>query len=104
MIIEQRTYQLRPGTTQEFLKNYEAEGLEIQRDALGNLVGFFSTEFGTLNCIVQLWAFSSYEDRVQRKAQLAANPKWREFAGKNIHMIESQTSVILNPARFSPIQ
>lgn len=31
MLVEQRTYQLRPGTTHEFLKAYEAEGLALRR-------------------------------------------------------------------------
>ena len=40
MIIEQRTYELKPGSMGEFLKAYEAEGLAVQGEALGQLLGY----------------------------------------------------------------
>lgn len=104
MIVEQRTYQLRPGTLHEFLKVYEAEGLDIQRAALGNLLGYFSTEIGELNCVVQLWAFDSFEDRLARRAALSGDPRWRDFAGRTVALVEKQTNMLLTPASFSPIR
>lgn len=57
MIVEQGTYTLRPGSLRQFLSLYEAEGLEVQRHALGNLLGYFVTEVGNLNQVTQLWGF-----------------------------------------------
>jgi len=104
MLIEQRTYKLKPGTSGEFLRLYEAEGLALQREALGNLLGYFVTDVGELNRIVQLWGFESFEDRLARRAQLWSNADWRAFASKTVALIVSQRSELLTPAPFSPIK
>lgn len=104
MIIEQRIYQLKPGALHEFLKTYEAEGLEIQTAAFGNLVGYFVSEVGELNRIVQLWKFESFEDRQQRRARLASMPEWRALLSKIGPLLVSQHNEILTPAPFSPIK
>jgi hypothetical protein len=104
MIIEQRIYELRPGTLHEFLKVYEAEGLAIQAQALGRLVGYFVSEVGALTRVVQLWGFDSFEDRLKRRAALTADPNWRAFLGKVAAMVASQRRELLVPAAFSPIR
>lgn len=104
MLIEQRVYELKPGSTHEFLKAYEAEGLELQREALGHLIGYFVCEVGDLNRVVQLWGFASFEDRNARRATLSANPAWRSYLGKVVSMVVSQRSELLTAAPFSPIK
>lgn len=104
MIIEQRTYELKPGSLHEFLRAYEAEGLAIQSEALGRLLGYFVSEVGELNRVVQLWAFDSFEDRGERRAALSGNPAWRAFLGKVVAMVEKQRNELLVPASFSPIK
>ena len=104
MIIEQRIYELKAGSLHEFLQAYEAEGLTTQREALGNLLGYFISEVGELNRVVQLWGFDSFDDRTKRRAALSANPKWRAFLGKVVTMVVSQRSELLTPASFSPIR
>ncbi len=104
MIIEQRIYELKPGSMHEFLKAYEAEGLAIQSEALGKLVGYFVSEVGELNRVVQLWAFDSFEDRVKRRAALAGDARWRDFVGKNGSAVVNQRNELLTPASFSPIR
>jgi hypothetical protein len=104
MIIEQRIYELRPGTVHGFLKAYEDEGLALQTEALGKLLGYFVSEVGELNRVVQLWGFDSYEERVRRRAALSANPAWRSFLHKVVDTVVHQRSELLNPASFSPIR
>lgn len=104
MIIEKRTYQLKPGAMPEFLKIYEAEGLRLQSEALGRLLGYFVSEVGELNRVVQLWSFDSFEDRLQRRAALSASPEWRAYLGKAGSMVVHQENELLTPAPFSPIQ
>ncbi|MFT4193525.1 NIPSNAP family protein [Ottowia sp.] len=104
MIIEQRIYELRPGSLHEFLKTYEAEGLAIQTRAFGRLLGYFTSEVGELNRVVQLWGFDSFEDRNRRRAALSAQPEWRAFLGKCVSMVVSQRNELLTPTAFSPIQ
>lgn len=104
MIVEQRIYELKPGASHDFLKAYEAEGLALQSEALGNLLGYFTSEIGDLNRVVQLWGFESFEERNRRRAALSANPAWRSFLGKVVTMVVSQRSELLTPACFSPIK
>ncbi|KGF79177.1 hypothetical protein IA69_25975 [Massilia sp. JS1662] len=104
MIVEQRIYHLKPGAMHEFLRMYQDEGLPIQRDALGNLLGYFVAEIGELNRVVQLWGYDSFEDRGMRRSALSANGAWRAFLGKAGHMVVRQESELLTPAPFSPIK
>jgi hypothetical protein len=104
MIIEQRTYTLKPGTMHQFLALYEAEGLEIQRGALGNLIGYFVTETGELNRVVQLWGFETFEDRMARRRELSVSDAWRGFVGKTGALVTEQRTELLTPAPFSPIR
>ncbi len=88
----------------EFLKIYEAEGLALQSAALGRLLGYFVSEIGDLNRVIQLWGFDTFEDRQKRRAALSATPEWRAFLGKAVSMVESQHTELLTPAPFSPIK
>ena len=100
MIVEERIYTLKPAKTAEYLRNYEQEGLAIQRPILGNLAGYYSSEIGPLNLIVHMWAYEDFADRTRRRAQLAADPRWQAFAPKIQAVIERQENRILNPAPF----
>ncbi|MCY1283444.1 hypothetical protein D9M68_372030 [compost metagenome] len=104
MLIEQRTYQIKPGTLPEFLRLYEEEGLPLQGEALGNLIGYFKPETGDVNRVIQLWGFTSYEDRAQRRSALSSDPRWRAFLGKAGHLVVTQQVELLSGAPFSPIR
>lgn len=105
MIVEERCYVLRmPYGPQDYLQLYEAEGLAIQRDTLGNLLGYFHTEVGELNTMVHLWGYASLDDRMQRRARLAADPGWQRYLERIRPMIESMSNRLLVPTGFSPIR
>lgn len=104
MIVEERIYTLHPGKTAEYLRNYENEGLAIQKPILGNLVGYFSTEFGPLNQIIHMWGYDSFEDRAKRRAELGADERWKAYIAKVRPLIRTQENKILIPAPFSPIR
>lgn len=102
MIVEQRTYTLKPMSVGEWLKRYQEEGLDIQRPILGTLVGYFQSEFGALNQVVQMWAFEDYADRERRRAALKSEPRWAKYLASVAPLIVAQESRILIPAPFSP--
>ena len=54
MIVEERTYTIKPGTLHLYYQDYNPRGLEIQTRFLGNLIGYFHTEIGELNKVVHL--------------------------------------------------
>jgi len=105
MLVEERCYVLRmPYGPQEYLALYEAEGLAVQREALGNLLGYFHTEVGGLNTMVHLWGYDSFEERLRRRALLAADPRWQAYLDRIRPLIESMSNRLLVPTSFSPIR
>ncbi|HEX3830646.1 MAG TPA: NIPSNAP family protein [Solirubrobacteraceae bacterium] len=105
MIVEMREYTLVPGKVPEYFKLYEAEGMAIQREILGRNLGYYSTEIGpSLNQVVHLWAYESFDDRLARRKQLQADPGWQAYVQKMRPMLVAQTSRILNPAPFMNTQ
>ncbi len=97
MIIEVRTYQLRPGTLAEAEKRFGA-ALPI-REKHSRLGAFWHTEVGALNQIIHVWQYDSFAQRAEVRAAAAQEEGWpppiREF-------VVSQQSEVFVPAPFSP--
>ena len=105
MIVEHRTYTLKPLRTREFLELYERAALPLQKKHLGHLVGFFVSEVGPLNQVVHLWAFDSLGDREKRRAALEADPLWPGYvdALRELDCMQQQETKLLRSASFSPV-
>ncbi|MFB9948955.1 NIPSNAP family protein [Rhizobium puerariae] len=103
MFYEIRTYRLKNGAVPAYLRLVEEEGIDIQKGHLGKLVGYFSSEIGTINEIVHIWAYESLDDREKRRAALNADPAWQAFLPKIRDLIEVAENKIVRPARFSPL-
>ncbi|CUX01449.1 MULTISPECIES: NIPSNAP family protein [Agrobacterium] len=104
MFYEIRTYRLKNGAIPAYLRVVEEEGIEIQKSHLGELVGYFFSEIGPINEIVHIWAFSSLDDREERRARLLADPRWLSFLPKIRDLIEVAENKIMKPAPFSPLK
>lgn len=104
MILEVRTYTIRTGLTAEYLALYEREGFTPHRRNLGEPVGWFSSEIGTLNQVVHMWRYASHAEREQRRAALYADPEWLAFVPKTRPYIERMENQILVPTAFSPMR
>jgi hypothetical protein len=102
MLMDLRTYTFHPGKLQVFLPRFEREGLPLQTKHCGNLVGYFTTETGVLNQVVQLWAYEDAADRDARRASLWADPAWQAFGEFALPLIQHQECRLLKPAAFSP--
>ena len=77
MVIDLRTYTMVPGRLGAWLKLYEAEGMPIHVRHLGQPIGVFTTDVGTVNQVVFLWGFESQGDRERRREALEADPDCR---------------------------
>jgi hypothetical protein len=104
MIVEQRTYTVQPGKVQEWLAFYGERGLPIQQRLLGRLIGFFTSEIGTLNRVVHLWAYDSLAHRETARANLAKDPEWQAYQRDSPKVLQQMESVILVPTAFSPLR
>ena len=102
MIVEQRTYTFQPGRLKDYLALYREFGLALHLRHYERLVGWFTSESGTLNQVIQQWAFDSHEDRARRRDAIQADPQWLAFLAKVAGMVVTQESRILNPTPWSP--
>src|SRR3984957_20904221 len=73
MIVDVRTYTMVPGRLGAWLKLYEAEGMPIHVRHLGQPIGVFTTDVGTVHQVVFFWGFESHADRERRRDALEAD-------------------------------
>ena len=104
MIVEERTYHVFTGKLSEVVRMYEDEGTHIQQRILGNLIGAFTVDVGSLSSIVQLWGYGSYAERERRRAELQADEGWKEFLARLQPLLHTQENRILVPTAFSPLK
>jgi len=104
MLLDLRTYTFHPGRLAEFLPAFEQEGLALQAGHCGRLVLYATTESGTLNQVVQCWAYQDAADRDARRAALWSDPAWQAFGKRALPMIQHQENRLLAPTAFSPLR
>ena len=104
MIVEERTYHVHTGRLAEVVSLYAEEGTTIQQRILGQLIGAFTVDIGDLSSIVQLWGYDSFAERERRRAELQADPGWKDFLKRLTPLLHTQRNRILIPTSFSPIR
>jgi hypothetical protein len=103
MLVDHRTYTVRPGTLELQLALYEQFGFEAQKRHLGPPLAFLVTETGELNTYVHLWGYLDAADRMRRRAALQEDAAWRIYADKAAACgyITRQETRLMSPAAFS---
>ena len=104
MIVEQRDYHVFTGKLNELVRLYEEEGIAIQQEILGGLIGVFTTDIGALSTYTSLWGYDSFGEREERRARLQADDRWKSFLARIQPLIHTQHNRILVPTAFSPIK
>jgi hypothetical protein len=79
MIYELRTYQLRMGALPTYLDLAENKLLPALAEHGIKPVGFWTTEIGTLNEVVHLWAYKDLNDRQQQWGKWFQDPRRAEY-------------------------
>jgi hypothetical protein len=97
MLYEFRTYTLKPGTTPEFEKRFEAA--LPGRVKHSELAAFWHTDIGPLNQVIHVWPYEDLKQRAEIRARAAQEPNWPP---PTTDLILSMQSEILIPAPFSP--
>ena len=105
MIVEQRTYTIKPLRTGDFLELYERAALPLQKKYLGHLVGFFVSEIGPLNQVVHLWAFDSLAEREQRRKRMTEDSSWPLYLNelRSLDIVLEQETKVMKSVSFSPV-
>jgi NIPSNAP len=97
MIYELRTYTLVPGKQAEYLKLSGEVGRKTRGDKYGKLEGFWTTEFGTLNQVVHLWAYPDLNERERLRSELSKNEEWtRGYVPQIRSLLVAQENKILS--------
>jgi hypothetical protein len=106
MLIDHRTYTVRPGTMPQQLKLYEQFGLAAQKRHLGEPLAYLVAESGELNTYVHIWVYKDAADREARRAAMQADPEWQTFMRKNAEAgnLIKQVNKLMTPAAFAPIK
>jgi hypothetical protein len=103
MVYEERIYTLHPGTTPVFLKEYQEHGMGAHHRHLGEQVGFFTTDVGVLNRVVQIFAFLDTGDRQRRREALYTDPEWLAFVPVLTRYVQHMENRLLRPTNFSKL-
>jgi len=97
MIIEVRTYQLKPASVAEFEKRF-GDALPA-REKLSRLAAFWHTEVGPLNEVTHVWTYDSADQRLAIRAEAIKTGVWPP---KTSEFVVTMQSEIFTPAPFSP--
>jgi hypothetical protein len=105
VLIDHRTYRVKPGTVKPHLELYEKYGLVPQSRHLGKPVAYMFAESGDLNTIVHMWAYDSAADREAKRAKMMADPDWHVYLKMNSEAgyLENQVTKLMIPTSFAPI-
>jgi predicted sulfurtransferase len=104
MIIEMRTYTIKPGELQNFIAIYDKEIRDIHVKILGNQLGFFYTKVGNVNEVVHLYAYDSFEDRQSRRKILSKSPEFHAYLSKVKDIVVDMRNQLMMPTNFSKIK
>ena len=106
MLLDHRTYRIKPGKIPAHLDIYEKHGFAAQTRHLGQPVAYLIAESGDLNTLVHIWAYEDAADRAARRANMAADPEWQNYHRANDeagYLLEQRTCLMV-PAKFAPIK
>jgi hypothetical protein len=106
MLVDVRTYRVKPGKLPQDLDLYVEHGLGAQTRHLGPPLAYLLAESGELNTMVHLWAFENAGDRAQKRAAMMSDPEWQAYlklADEAGFLIDQRNSLMV-PASFAPIK
>ncbi|MDA0263689.1 MAG: NIPSNAP family protein [Chloroflexi bacterium] len=103
-VFELRTYTLYVGKMGEAIKHYSESGWPaLQNGGFDKkLVGYFTSDVGTINQLVHLWKFDSDEDRRNHWSTLFADEPFMAFAAKLRPLVMQQEVKLLLEAPWGP--
>lgn len=98
MIHELRTYTFQQGKLAEYLDLARTIGRPVRGQNYGVNLGYWTTEFGTLNQVWHLWEYESLNERARLRGELAKNERWtKEYVPAIRDLMLRQDIRFLNP-------
>jgi hypothetical protein len=105
MLVDHRTYTVKPGTMAKQMALYEEYGLTPQKRHLGEPLAYLITESGEVNTFIHLWVYKDAADRAARRAAMSADKDWQVYLQKTgeAGYLVGQKNNLMTPATFAPI-
>lgn len=104
MIYEIRTYTVKIGKLNPYVKHFEEVGLPII-SKYSKLIGYWYKETGELNQIIHIWEYENSDIRIEKRKALYNDPEWiKKFIPIALPMLLKQESHLMTAANFSPIK
>lgn len=106
MLVDARTYTIKPGCSVAQLKVYEELGFPVQLKYMGQPLAYLQAESGELNTLLHLWVYENASDREQKRAAMMKDPDWKKYLDanrQNGYVIAQRTS-LMTPVSFAPIK
>ena len=103
-LYEMRTYNVYVGRMAEVVKLYGDEGWPALENGgfSAKLVGYCTSDVGTLHQLVHLWKFDDDADRRNHWGTLFQNDAFMSFATQLRPLLSNQTVQLLNEAPWGP--
>jgi hypothetical protein len=105
MLIDHRTYTVRPGTMAKQVALYQEYGFKAQTRHLGKPLAWMIAESGEVNTYVHIWVYKDAADRAAKRAAMGADPEWQEYVRRNgeAGYLIAQKNSLMNDAPFAPL-
>ena len=106
LLVDHRTYRIKPGHMQTHLKIYEEFGFAAQSCHLGQPHAYMFAESGAMNSLVHQWVYEDAADRAKRRAAMMADADWQVYLKKLVEselLVDQQTSLMV-PTKFAPMK
>jgi hypothetical protein len=104
VLIDHRTYTVRPGTMPAQVDLYSKLAYPVQLRYMGEPLYYLLAESGELNTMVHGWVYESAGDREAKRKAMQADPDWKVYLSENAKAgnIMQQRNVLMVPAPFAP--
>ncbi|MGX1740109.1 NIPSNAP family protein [Bosea sp. NPDC055353] len=87
-----RTYTFRSGTMATYLAAFERIGFALQAKHLGACIGFYTSETGPIEQVVQIFGYADWQERDTRRKALYADDAFKEMS-RDLHpLIQSKST------------
>lgn len=102
MLLDVRTYRVKPGQLNAHFALYEKYGKPAQTRHLGQPLAYLRTETGDPNEYVHIWVYESAGDREKKRAAMQADPGWQDYLKRSAELgaLVSQTNKLMTPVGF----
>lgn len=95
MIVDARSYAIKPGQMPAFLKNVKEVGQPLQIKHGFEPAGYYTVETGTLNSVVHYWKWENAQARQDARESLYNDPEWTEYRNGSSDKLISQENRLL---------